>query len=95
METILFLANTEADGTLGKPALEALSAAVELKNTLGATLLAGLYGEQVQPGADAIANCGAQKIPRRQRRRTFRRRVTAAMPQPVKRWPAPQPRPSL
>jgi electron transfer flavoprotein alpha subunit len=62
METILYIANTEADGTLGKPALEALGAAVELKNTLGANLVAGLYGEQVQPGADTIANCGAQKI---------------------------------
>ena len=62
METILYLANTEADGTLGKPALEALGAAVELKNALGATLLAGLYGEQLKPAADAIANCGAQKI---------------------------------
>ena len=30
METILFLAFTEADGSLAKPALEALGAAVDL-----------------------------------------------------------------
>jgi electron transfer flavoprotein alpha subunit len=62
METILYLAHTEADGTLGKAALEALTAAVTLNNALGANLVAGLYGAQVQPAADAIANCGVQKF---------------------------------
>ncbi len=40
MDSILVLAHTEADGTLGKPALEALSAAV----ALGGELTLGLVG---------------------------------------------------
>jgi electron transfer flavoprotein alpha subunit len=62
MDTILFLAPTEADGTLGKSALEALGAAVELNQVLGATLVGGLYGEKLQPAADSIASCGAQRF---------------------------------
>src|ERR1035437_4344304 len=62
MDTILFLAQTEEDGTLGKPALEALGAAVELNQALGGTLVAALYGAKAQPAADAIANCGAQRF---------------------------------
>ena len=62
MDTILFLAHTEADGTLAKQALEALSAAVDLKQNLGATLVGGLYGAQVQPAANSLANCGAEKF---------------------------------
>ena len=62
MDTILFLAHTEADGTLAKPALEALGAAVDLKQSLGATLVVGLYGAAVQPAAHSIANCGADKF---------------------------------
>lgn len=63
METILFLAHTEADGSLGKPALEALGAAKNLNVALsGSTLIAGLVGENIQPAANQIAGCGAQKI---------------------------------
>jgi electron transfer flavoprotein alpha subunit len=62
METILFLAHTEADGTLGKAALEALGAAIDLNQGMGGALIAGLYGSQVQSAADAIANCGAQRF---------------------------------
>jgi electron transfer flavoprotein alpha subunit len=62
METILFLAHTEADGLLGKAALEALGAAVELKQSLGGKLVIGLYGGQVQPAADAIASCAAERL---------------------------------
>jgi electron transfer flavoprotein alpha subunit len=63
METILFLAHTENDGTLGKPAREALTAAANLAKTLaGSTLVAGLWGEKVQAAADAIAGCGATAI---------------------------------
>ncbi len=57
-ETVLFLAHTEADSTLGRIALEALAAA----KSLGGTLVAGLIGSQVQPAADSIANCGASRI---------------------------------
>jgi electron transfer flavoprotein alpha subunit len=58
MENILFIAFTEADGTLNKAALEALGAA----NDLGGTLTVGLIGAQTQPAADALANCGATKF---------------------------------
>jgi electron transfer flavoprotein alpha subunit len=63
METILFLAPTEADGSLAKSALEALAAAKELAAALGgAPFIAGLFGEMVQPAADSIASCGAAKF---------------------------------
>jgi electron transfer flavoprotein alpha subunit len=63
METILFLSHTEADGSLAKPALEALAAAHRLAAELpGATLAAGLIGAAVQPGADQLAACGATRL---------------------------------
>ena len=58
MEPILLLAHTEADGSLGKPALEALAAA---KN-LGGELHVGLVGAEVQPAADLMAGAGAARI---------------------------------
>ncbi len=58
METILFLAHTESDGSLGKPALEALNAAT----ALGGSLVVGLIGEAVQPAANQIATCGATRF---------------------------------
>jgi len=61
METILYLAHTEADGTLPKPALEALSAATKLaQDRAGSTLRVGIVGRDVQAAADAIAGCGAE-----------------------------------
>ena len=63
METILFIAHTEADGLLARPALEALGAALDLAGALsGSKLVVGLYGAQVGPAADQIANCGAAKF---------------------------------
>ena len=63
METILFLAHTEADGSLGKAALETLSAARALAGALpGSNLVVGLAGEQTQPAANQIAACGAIKF---------------------------------
>ncbi len=57
METILFLAHTEADGTLAKSALEALAAAKELPGKL----LAGLSGAAAQPILEeTLAVCGAE-----------------------------------
>jgi len=58
MEPILLLAHTEADGTLGRPALEALSAAL----ALGGPLAIGLVGAQVKPAADRIGGCGAARF---------------------------------
>jgi electron transfer flavoprotein alpha subunit len=58
METTLFLATTEADGSLAKPALEALATA----KALGGTLVVGLIGEATQPAANQIAGCAATKF---------------------------------
>ncbi|MBK9989700.1 MAG: electron transfer flavoprotein subunit alpha [Verrucomicrobia bacterium] len=63
METILFLAHTEADGTLGKAALETLGAAKTLSASLaGSTLVVGLVGAQTQSAANQIAACGATRF---------------------------------
>lgn len=62
MEKILFLAYAEADGSLAKGALETLGAAKDLAAALGAALSVGLIGGEVQNGANAVANCGAEKF---------------------------------
>src|ERR1700687_3119995 len=61
MESILFLSNTEADGTLAKAALETLTAAMEFSKQAQAILVVGLFGSSVQPTTNAIASCGAQR----------------------------------
>jgi len=60
MSTILFAAQTECDGTLGKASLEALAAAKTLAEQLGADLAVGLSGADVQAAADSLAGCGAK-----------------------------------
>lgn len=63
METILFLAPTESDGTLSKGALEALAAAQELAASLpGSSLVAGLYGAEIQRATDSIAKANISKF---------------------------------
>ncbi|MBN2428224.1 MAG: electron transfer flavoprotein subunit alpha [Deltaproteobacteria bacterium] len=63
MESILFLAHSQSDGTLPKSALEALSAALEVAGKMsGGGLSVGLIGDNIQGAADAIAACGAQKF---------------------------------
>ena len=63
MVTILCLAHVEADGSLGKPALEALGTARSLAAALdGSSLVVGLIGEQVQAAANQIGTCGAAKF---------------------------------
>ncbi len=48
MDTILFLAHTEADGTLSRAALEALAAATSLAHELsGANMAVGLVGGRI------------------------------------------------
>ena len=59
MEKILYLAHTETDGSLGKPALEALGAAVDLSKKMGSPLTVGLIGADIKKAADSIASCGA------------------------------------
>jgi electron transfer flavoprotein alpha subunit len=57
METILFLAHTEADGSLAKPALEALGAARQIPGTL----VAGLVGTAANPLLNrTLAVCGPE-----------------------------------
>ena len=58
MEPILLLAHTEPDGTLAKPALESLAAAL----ALGGEITVGLVGASVQPAAGQIAACGAVRF---------------------------------
>jgi electron transfer flavoprotein alpha subunit len=63
METILFLAHTEADGSLARGALETFTTAHNLAATLaGSSMFVGLVGEQVQPAANQLAGAGAKKI---------------------------------
>jgi electron transfer flavoprotein alpha subunit len=50
-------------GSLGKPAREALAAAMSLQAALGGSkLTVGLVGADVQGAADAIATCGADRF---------------------------------
>lgn len=58
METVLLLVHTEADGSLGKAALEALGAA----RSLGGGLTVGLVGADVRAAANRIARCGASRF---------------------------------
>jgi electron transfer flavoprotein alpha subunit len=63
MDTILLLVHTDPDGSLAKPAREALASAIALRTALaGSTLAVGLVGADVQAGADAIAACGADRF---------------------------------
>jgi electron transfer flavoprotein alpha subunit len=58
VETILLLAHTEPDGTLAKPGLECLTAAL----ALGGPLTVGLVGARVEAAASQIAGCGAARF---------------------------------
>jgi electron transfer flavoprotein alpha subunit len=63
METILFLAHAEPDGSLAKATLEALSAAKSLAGALPeAGFRAGLVGEQIQAAADQLSASGAKRL---------------------------------
>jgi electron transfer flavoprotein alpha subunit len=63
MESILFLALTETDGSLGKAALESLAVAKDLTASLaGSVLVAGLVGQEVQSAANQIASCTAKRF---------------------------------
>ena len=53
METILFLAHTEPDGSLARAAQEALPAALGL----GCELVVGLVGRTTEAAANQIASC--------------------------------------
>src|SRR5579871_6508814 len=58
LENILLLAHTEADGTLAKPALESLAAAL----ALGGKVTVGLVGGETAAAANQIAGSGAVRF---------------------------------
>src|SRR5579871_98969 len=58
VENILLLAHTEADGTLAKPALESLAAAL----ALGGKVTVGLVGGETAAAANQIAGSGAVRF---------------------------------
>jgi electron transfer flavoprotein alpha subunit len=62
MDTILFLAHPEPDGTLSRTSREALGAARELARSLGAPFSVGLFGADVAAAADAAAGSGAARF---------------------------------
>ena len=59
MEKILLLVHPNADAKAPRIALEALQAAVRLRESLGAELTVGLIGADVAATAGAMAGCGA------------------------------------
>lgn len=62
METILYLAHTQKDGSLSKIAKETLTTAIEItKSITGATLVVGLLGIGLEKAANEVASCSAVK----------------------------------
>lgn len=61
MEPILYVAHTETDGTLGRHALEALSAARELAPE-GGSLTVALYGQGARQALKVVGSCGAGRF---------------------------------
>jgi electron transfer flavoprotein alpha subunit len=60
METILVLVHTEAGGSLAKPAREALTAALAIRETVGgANLAVGIVGRDTEAAAGLIGSAGA------------------------------------
>lgn len=62
METILFIAHTESDGSFAKHTLEALTAAAALATSTSSTLIAGIVGADVTAAAKQIGGCGASRV---------------------------------
>lgn len=63
MENLLFLTHTESDGSLSRISLESLNAAICLRDEFeGSRLSIGLIGENVEPAAGTLGNCGAAAI---------------------------------
>jgi electron transfer flavoprotein alpha subunit len=60
--SVLVLAHVESDGSLAKPALEALTAGAGLAAQLGAPLAVGLVGADLSAPAAVIGSCGAARI---------------------------------
>lgn len=63
METILFIAHTEADGSLSRAALESLTGVISLRSQLAdSKLVAGIVGHDVTAATAEIAGCGASTV---------------------------------
>ena len=63
MDKVLVCVHTEADGSLARPALEAVGAAKGLTDSLaGVGLVVGFIGENVQKAAHCVASCGAARF---------------------------------
>ena len=60
MDTVLLLTHVDAEGTLPRAALEALSAARTLSG--GAPVLAALFGTETAPAVAALAGAGVSKV---------------------------------
>lgn len=62
MDTLLFLAHTESDGSLAKSTREGLTGARSLAESLSASWMLGLLGADIQSAANQLASCGATRI---------------------------------
>ena len=63
METILVLLHTESEGSLARPALEAVGAAHGLMEQLGgSSLVVGLVGGETQAAASTLGGCAAARL---------------------------------
>lgn len=62
MDTVLFLAHTEADGSLGRGPLEALAQAQSVAEGLGAPLVAGVFGAGARAAARLLGGCRASRF---------------------------------
>lgn len=62
METILYLAHTEGDGSMSRAAREALTAAAALHSQVNGAFVAGLMGGDVTAAVASLAGCGASAV---------------------------------
>ena len=82
MESILCLVHTEADGSLAKPAREALAVAKDLSTQLGgAPFDLGLVGADVAAAANAVAAGVPCQNPYTHQIRHFRNRRSNVSPE--------------
>ena len=93
MDNILFLAHTEADGTLNKTALETLSSAIELKQSLNGVLEVALYGVRFSLRPIRLPPV-ARPAFLRSAERPLPMPALPPMPRRAKRWSGRQVRPS-
>lgn len=62
MEDVLLILAVDEDHSLGKPALESVTAARDLVDSLGAALVIGFIGGNASEAGAAIADCGAKRF---------------------------------